>query len=97
MMDEVTGQGRWAPRADIVAAYAPSAKEELKGLVAGSQGEFIVDLSEVRMIDSKGLGILIATVNSLESLGRSLCVTGASEDLVGLFRMMRLDRHLRLG
>ena len=96
-MQETKEQGRWAPSGDIVAANAQSAKDELRGLVGSSSGEFLVDLAGVRMIDSKGLGILIATVNSLESAGRGMRVVGANEDLLGLFKMMRLDRHMRLG
>ena len=96
-MHETKGAGRWAPSGDIVAANSQTAKDELRGLVAASSGEFLVDLSEVRMIDSKGLGILIATINFLEAAGRAMRVVGANEDLLGLFRMMRLDRHMRLG
>jgi len=96
-MQETKEQGRWAPSGDIVATNTQSAKEELRGLVGSSSGEFLVDLSGVRMIDSKGLGILIATINSLEAAGRAMRVVGANEDLLGLFRMMRLDRHMRLG
>ncbi|MFZ4614648.1 MAG: ATP-binding protein [Rectinemataceae bacterium] len=96
-MQDNTGTGSWNPQADIVAASVPAVKEELRSLVAASQGEFTIDLSAVRMIDSKGLGLLIAAANSLVAQGRSLRVTGANEDLVGLFKMMRLDRHLKLG
>jgi anti-sigma B factor antagonist len=96
-MQDNTGPGSWNPRADIVATSVPAVKEELRSLVAASQGEFTIDLSAVRMIDSKGLGLLIAAANSLVAQGRSLRVTGANEDLVGLFKMMRLDRHLKLG
>lgn len=96
-MQEATEQGSWAPRFDIVAAKAQTAKEELRALVGSSSGEFVVDLSEVRMIDSKGLGILIAAVNTLEVAGRTMRIIGANDDLIGLFRMMRLDRHLKLG
>ena len=96
VMQDVKKQGCWTPAGDIVAANAQAAKEELRSLVSSSSGDFVVDLSSVRMIDSKGLGILIATINSLEPLGRNLVIRGANEDLAGLFKMMRLDRHLRL-
>jgi len=88
--------GLWAPESDIVAANIQAAKEELRTLVAASAGEFVVDLSKVSMIDSKGLGIIIATVNSLEAVGRKMRVTGANADLVALFKMMRFDRHMTI-
>ena len=96
VMQEIPSNGMWSPKMDLVAANVKSVKEDLRNLVAGSEGEFVVDLSSVAMIDSKGLGLLIATVNSLEPSGRMLRVIGAKEDLVELFKMMRLDRHLTI-
>ncbi|HCM26440.1 MAG TPA: anti-sigma factor antagonist [Treponema sp.] len=89
--------GSWSPKSDLVAATVAQAKPELRDLVVSSAGEFLVNLSEVSMIDSKGLGLLIAAVNSLDLEGRKLRVIGASDDLVELFKMMRLDRHLTIG
>lgn len=97
IMQDLNDRAVWAPRSDIVAANALSAKDELKALVSSSAGEFVVDLSAVRMIDSRGLGILIAAVNSLEAASRTMRIVGANEDLVGLLKMMRLDRHVKLG
>jgi anti-anti-sigma factor len=97
LMQDTTSTGCWAPQSDIVADNCQEAKETLRALVASSSGEFVVDLNGVGMIDSKGLGILIATVNSLEAAGRTLRVTGANGDLVELFRMMRLDKHMVIG
>lgn len=97
MQQDEAGRALWAPDGDIVAANAQAAKEELRVAVASSSGEFTIDLSSVRMIDSKGLGLLIAALNSLQGSGRTMRVTGANEDLLGLFKMMRLDRHLKLG
>ncbi len=96
VMQDLQSNEVWAPKTDLVAANAQSAKEELRELVARSAGELVVDLSSVAMIDSKGLGILIAAVNSLEAAGRKLRVTGANPDLVELFKLMRLDRHLTI-
>jgi anti-anti-sigma factor len=97
LMQDSIRSGVWAPQSDIVADNCQEAKETLRTLVGASSGEFVVDLSAVGMIDSKGLGILIAVVNSLEAAGRTLRVTGANGDLVELFRMMRLDKHMAIG
>jgi anti-anti-sigma factor len=97
LMQDLPSSGSWTPGADLVAANVQKAKEELRALVAASSGDFLVDLTSVAMIDSKGLGILIAAINSLEAVGRTMRVIGANGDLVELFRMMRLDRHMRIG
>ena len=81
------------PGRDIVVATVDAMKAELKGLIADSTGTLTVDLSGVEMIDSKGLGLLIAASNSLGASGRKLRIVGAIGDIVELFRIMRLDRH----
>jgi len=90
------GAAVYAPRRDLVAAIAAEAKDELKALVAGSEGDFTIDLEGVEMVDSKGLGLLIAACNSLAAQGRRLRVAHASADLVELFATMRLDRHFSI-
>jgi len=92
----VEEKGIWTPRFDIVAARALEAKDELRSRVASTSGEFTIDLSEVRIIDSRGLGILISVLKSLEAAGRSLRLRGANEDLIDVFRLIRLDRHVLL-
>jgi anti-sigma B factor antagonist len=96
VMIDTSTNGIWSPKTDLVAMNCQSAKEELRSLIEQSEGEFLVDLSGVSMVDSKGLGLLIAAVNSLESVGRTLRVSGANSDLVELFKMMRLDRHMTI-
>lgn len=89
----MNGAAVYAPRRDLVAAMAAEAKGELRALVAGSEGDFTIDLGGVDMIDSKGLGLVIATCNSLAAQKRKLRVVNASPDIIELFRTMRLDRH----
>jgi anti-anti-sigma factor len=45
------------------------------------------------VVDSSGIGLLIATHNSLKTKGGSLRVANASPDILNLFKAMRLDRH----
>lgn len=87
------GAAVYAPRRDLVAAIAAEAKDELKALVAGSEGDFTIDLEGVEMVDSKGLGLLIAACNSLSASGRWLKIAHASTDIIELFHTMRLDKH----
>ena len=89
-MDE---QSTFTPGCDIVAAVTDTIKVELRALVSQSSGVFTIDLNGVDMIDSKGIGLLIATNNSLTGQGRQLRIIHASPDLIDLFRVMRLDRH----
>jgi len=90
------GAAIYAPHGDLVVATVLKAKEDIKALIADSDGDFTIDFVDVEMIDSKGLGLLIATCNSLSAEGRRLRITHANADIVELFQTMRLDKHFLL-
>ncbi|MFW6415314.1 MAG: STAS domain-containing protein [Thermodesulfobacteriota bacterium] len=80
---------------DLVASVVPELKQELQGIV--EQGEDLaVDLQAVNIVDSKGIGLLIATHNSLQENNKVLEVMNPSEDVLNLFKSMRLDKHFRI-
>jgi anti-anti-sigma factor len=88
--------GVFTPGRDIVVSTVDTMKLDMKERIASSEGDFTVDLTGVEMIDSKGLGLLIAAYNTLEKSGRKFRVTGAGADIVELFRVMRLDRRFSI-
>jgi len=58
--------------------------------------ELLIDMTEVALIDSAGLGVLISTQNSLSQQGRQLVLRGVNENIRKMMKLMRLDRHFRL-
>ncbi len=81
---------------DIVASMSKEFKAELQALLEETPQELVVDLTGVEMIDSVGLGVLVATHNSLKKSGGRLTVTNASDDIFSLLRTMRLDKHFEI-
>jgi anti-anti-sigma factor len=81
------------PSADLTAASVPDLRIELKGLVADGARDVVLDLSEVSLVDSTGIGLMVAIHNSLLRLDGKLRVVHVSENLVELFRAFRLDKH----
>lgn len=81
------------PQSDVVASMAQDFKAELKGLLEAGVRQLTVDLDAVEMVDSVGLGIFIATHNSLHKMGGSLTLVNVSADIAMLLRTMRLDKH----
>ena len=81
------------PQANIVASNAEAFRGELVGLIDEGTHHVIVDLEGVERMDSVGLGVLVATHNSLTQTGRVLTVCNASSDIMTLFRTLRLDKH----
>ena len=52
-----------------------------------------LDFRQVESIDSVGIGLLVATHNSLAKAGGSLALVNVSQDIHQLFTLMRLDKH----
>jgi anti-anti-sigma factor len=77
----------------IVAATIPELRLEMRGILDQGIRELVIDLAGVRMVDSSGLGLLIAAHNSLRKTGGTLAVIHASSELLELFRSMRMHQH----
>ncbi len=90
------GKVRIKPAGDIVASTVPKFKQELIPLVEERPGELIIDLVGVEMIDSLGLGVMIAAHNSVKKAGGKIVLVNASRDIQRLFNTMRLDRHFTI-
>ena len=52
-----------------------------------------LNFRQVESIDSVGIGLLVATHNSLAKAGGSLALVNVSQDIHQLFTLMRLDKH----
>jgi anti-anti-sigma factor len=84
------------PTGDIVAASVPELRSRMRGAIAGGAHKLTIDLRNVEMIDSVGLGMLIAAHNSLTRVGGELSAVNASEELIDLFVAMRIHQHFRV-
>lgn len=84
------------PGQDIVATMVPQFKQEVMELLAEEPLELRLDMEGVEMMDSIGIGLLIAIHNSLRKKGASLVVFNASANIAKLFRSMRLDHHFQM-
>ena len=95
-MSEIIKQGDRVivkPGCDIVASTVEDLKAELKQALDQGAANLTIDLSGVEMMDSMGLGVLIATHNSLQKKESSLALINASVDILKLLKNMRLDQH----
>jgi len=81
---------------DIVASTATHFRDLLKNKVENGVEDLILDFSVIEMIDSVGLGVIIATHNSLNNSNGKLSVINVSSDIFNLFKTMRLDQHFEV-
>jgi len=81
------------PGTDVVASMTEAFKGELLAAIDASDGQVIIDLKGVGMIDSVGVGVVIAAYNTLNQAGRKLKVLNLNKELYDLFTNIRLHRR----
>lgn len=95
-MSEIIRDGAAAvykPHRDIVASISAELREEIKVLIEEGITDLTLDMENVSMVDSIGMGLLIAVHNSLHKKNGQLTVRNAPDDIRSLMRTMRLDKH----
>jgi anti-anti-sigma factor len=84
------------PGGDIVASSA----DELRGVMRAMAGEgvdqIVVDLSNVHMVDSRGIGLLVAAHNTMRKANGRLEVIHASREILDMMRTMRIHQHFSI-
>ena len=78
---------------EIVAASIPELRSKMRAIVAEGVRELVVDMTDVHMVDSSGIGLLISAYNSLSKVGGRLAVIHASAEILELFQTMRMHQH----
>jgi len=81
---------------DLVASHSAELRDQLRTLISQGARSVVLDFSQVRMVDSAGLGMLIAAHNSLKKVEGELAVTECSGEILELFRTMRIHQHMRV-
>ncbi|EPR44242.1 Sulfate transporter/antisigma-factor antagonist STAS [Desulfovibrio sp. X2] len=81
------------PGRDLVASTVEEVRNELTSLVDEGYTNLTIDLTGVRMVDSLGMGLFVATHNSLLGKGGSLTLVNVPERIYDILSMMRLTRH----
>ncbi|MBF0232730.1 MAG: STAS domain-containing protein [Desulfamplus sp.] len=84
------------PGMSVVASMAEDFKKELLSAIHTHDGNLVIDLAGVDMVDSVGLGVIIAAHNTLIQKGNTLEIINVSNDIYGLFSTMRLNRRFKI-
>ena len=79
------------PSGAISGATIDALKTELLDLVEGGVVNVEINLADVDIIDSKGMGLLVVCHQTLTAKDGRLRISGANEDVRGLLKVMRLD------
>ncbi len=83
-----------AAAGDADLAGAPILRDALAAAVDDAEGQVVVDLSEVEILDSSGLAALMNAARRLRRLGRSFSVVAAGPHVLRVIRLAHLERDL---
>jgi anti-anti-sigma factor len=81
---------------DLTAILIPDLQASLKDMLNKGVRELAFDLANAKMLDSSGMGLLIAAANSLARVGGSIRVTNVCPDIFRLLQSMRLTGRLNV-
>ncbi len=81
---------------DLTAELVPGLQAALKSTLEQGATELLFDLQDTVMLDSSGMGLLIATSNSLSRVGGRIQVINVSPDILQLLQCMRLAARLNV-
>ena len=76
------------------ALSTPELRSMIDALVGEKRPSITVDLSALRLIDSSGVGALVALYKRIRALGGKVKVTGLRDQPLAIFKLLRLDRVL---
>ncbi len=80
----------------LTAQNVPALRETLRGRIAQGAPGIRLDCSQLESIDSMGIGLLVATHNSLSKLGCALSLGGVRYEVYQLLTLMRLDKYFSI-
>ena len=84
------------PEGAITAASAPILKDALQTEMASAPRALIFDLNAVPMIDSTGLGVIVATKKKLNETGLGFGIIHVQPTVQKVLEIVRLSKHLNV-
>jgi len=81
-----------APEGDrLTAASANQFRQQASQLIDEGQSRLVIDLSEVRFVDSSGLGAIVGLLKRVGNRGE-VVVCGLTDAVRQMFRITRMER-----
>ena len=76
------------------ALSTPELRSVIDGVVVDKRKTIVVDCSALRLIDSSGVGALVALYKRSRAHGGKVNITGLRDQPLAIFKLLRLDKIL---
>jgi anti-sigma B factor antagonist len=77
---------------ELDAVTVSDLRVEIEKLLMRQIGRVEVDLSQLRMLDSSGVGALVSLYKQVRARGGEVVVLGLRDQPLAIYRLLRLDR-----
>jgi anti-sigma B factor antagonist len=74
------------------AVTAPELRGVVDQLVSEARKSVTLDLSNLRLIDSSGVGVIVSLFKRIRAIGGQVRIVGLRDQPRAIFRLLRLDR-----
>jgi anti-sigma B factor antagonist len=74
------------------AVTAPEVRPIVEAVIADQRRDVTVDVSNLRLIDSSGVGVIVSLFKRAKSYGGEVKVSGLKDQPLTIFKLLRLDR-----
>ena len=81
---------------DVDLTSAPRFREQVLQVIADGHHRLVLDLNDVDVIDSTGLGVIVGALKRVRTLEGDLRLVSTGESLRALFELTSLDRAIPL-
>jgi anti-sigma B factor antagonist len=96
MSEAATSAVTVSPEGNIIGTISRRFREELTNVLAAGAINISIDMHLVQMIDSTGIGAIVGVQKVLSERGGGLVLTGVSDDIQMMVKIMHLDKHLTI-
>lgn len=81
---------------NLNAAVATQTRDEILGVIESGRTRLVLDLGDVRFVDSSGLSVLVSTLKSARSVGGDVVLASLKPEVESIIELTRLHRVLAL-
>lgn len=74
------------------AAVAPEIKEQLNQNLQKNGGQFVLDMHNIKFVDSTGIGVLISALKTARQNDGSFLLARVNKEVMDLLSLMKLDQ-----
>ena len=94
IVTESTGVTCITIRGALDAGTLPTVRPEIENLLSGHPRRILVDFSELRLIDTSGVAMLIRMYKRCRQAGGALALSGLHGQPRAILKLLRLDRMM---